>query len=220
MRITTKGKNQVITYAVERLARAHGWSNIPFEQVRSGAFDVAIVDIGHFFEHDVKSLSRAGVVVVVGPPSRKPALIEALTLGARDFLLTPLDPEELCARLEVISRNLHSVTSRNSQNRALRVFDYGLVPDRSGLEMPTGALMSLSQIEFGLFYELAAAPERIHSRAKLLDAVYGVGTSVSDRTVDYHICNIRRKLEENAVHLKISNRRGLGYMLEKRPNGG
>lgn len=219
MRVALNCKNEVTADALGQLIASRGWVELRLNQVRPEACDIVITDISLLETRDIEELARHLVVVVMGPPSRKPELIKALELGATDFLLTPLDPVELCARLDVIARRGTPETDRTSKTTNSKIFDCQLDAERSGLEMPSGALLPLSHLEFEILRALSSAPGRIQSRAKLLDAVYGIGSDVSDRTIDYHICNIRRKLGQEDLDLKILTRRGQGYVLENQVSG-
>lgn len=152
--------------------------------------------------------------VLLGAASEKNAMIEALMNGVDDFIITPIDPSELHARLIALSRKLtgYGLTVRSEER--LKIFGHTLDASRSGLTTETGTFIPLSRIELRVFWALARLPERIVSRRKMLDLVYDSTTDVSDRMVDYHICKIRGKLVANSVQLRISTKRGQGYLLE------
>jgi len=76
--------------------------------------------------------------------------------------------------------------------------------------------VALTPTEFELLATLMAAPERVFSRAALLEAVQGVAFEAYERTIDVHIKNLRRKLEADAHNPQwIVTVYGIGYKLEE-----
>ena len=73
--------------------------------------------------------------------------------------------------------------------------------------------MALTVSEFNLVRALAGAPGRILSRDQLIDQLHGPGFAITDRTIDSHIRNIRRKFGEAGAHDVIETRAGVGYRL-------
>ena len=217
MRVVIGCKDGFKADALDRLLTSQGWAVSHFAANLAEVGDLVLIDCDAVEAHVLADLSRRSVVVLMGPPSQKSVMVAALDHGASDFLLTPLDPREVCARLHVIARGIARTRAIPvaPAAKALQLFDYTLDEDRSGLAGPSGPFVALSHKEFEILRVLFAAPERIHSRATLLDRAYGIGTDVSDRTVDYHICKIRKKLEQKRTGLVITTRRGQGYVLEK-----
>jgi two-component system, OmpR family, response regulator BaeR len=118
-----------------------------------------------------------------------------LDVGADDYVCKPYSPREVVARVKAILRRQRrsdsptpSATSRS-----------GLVFDELGLYATRyGRRLDLTQIELRLLRTLAGAPGRVFSRDSLLDKLYDDGRRVTDRTIDSHIKNLRRKLETAA----------------------
>jgi len=78
-----------------------------------------------------------------------------------------------------------------------------------------GRLLDLTPVEFRLLRTLAGAPGRVFSRDKLLEHLYADHRVVTDRTVDAHVKNLRRKLEEaRPGHEMVFSIYGVGYKLE------
>jgi two-component system catabolic regulation response regulator CreB len=98
--------------------------------------------------------------------------------------------------------------------QAAPVVASGFVVDGSRVRLD-GVLLNLTKLELGLLLKLLQAPQRIHSRETLLDAVWGTSADSSDRTVDTHIKTLRAKLREAAPGRDpIKTHRGMGYSLE------
>ncbi|URI09207.1 response regulator [Aquincola tertiaricarbonis] len=131
-----------------------------------------------------------------------------LDLGADDYICkTPFSPREIMARVRAILR------------RARR----GLPPTPSPLQIDEagwraswrGVPLELTPVEFRLLKALAATPGRVFSRDSLLDRLHDDGRAVTDRAVDSHIKNLRRKLEAAAPGQDpIRSIYGVGYKLE------
>lgn len=131
-----------------------------------------------------------------------------LDLGADDYICkTPFSPREIMARVRAILR------------RARR----GLPPPPSPLQIDEagwraswrGVPLELTPVEFRLLKALAATPGRVFSRDSLLDRLHDDGRAVTDRAVDSHIKNLRRKLEAAAPGQDpIRSIYGVGYKLE------
>jgi two-component system response regulator BaeR len=129
-----------------------------------------------------------------------------LELGADDYICKPFSPREVVARAKAVLRR-----GERSEKPA-----HGLALDDQRYEAQLdGVVLSLTPVEFRLLRTLAARPGRIFPRGELLDSLYNDHRVVSDRTVDSHVKNLRKKLQqvrpqEDVVHSVY----GVGYKLE------
>jgi len=79
----------------------------------------------------------------------------------------------------------------------------------------SGAAVELTPLEFKVLATMIRSTGRVFSRAQLIDEAWGRGVAITDRVVDNHIMNLRRKLEENPAEPRyLISVRGLGYRFE------
>ncbi len=134
--------------------------------------------------------------------------VTGLEIGADDYVTKPFSPRELVARIKaVLRRRAPQATEDVVELGGLR-----LDPSThrvTAREQP----LSLGPTEFRLLHFLMTHPERVHSRAQLLDQVWGDHVFVEERTVDVHIRRLRSALEPAGFDVLIQTVRGSGYRL-------
>ena len=124
--------------------------------------------------------------------------------GADDYMVKPVDLEELVLRIRAILRRYNI-----SNARQLRIGD--TILDYSSLEVRApGGTLTLPQKEFYLLFLLLSYPGRIFTRQELMDELWGTDTNTSPRTVDVHINRLRSRFA-GREDFEISTIRGLGY---------
>jgi two-component system response regulator BaeR len=131
-----------------------------------------------------------------------------LDLGADDYICkTPFSPREIMARVRAILRRTR---------RGALAAPGALQIDEAGWRASwRGVPLELTPVEFRLLKTLAAAPGRVFSRDSLLDRLHDDARAVTDRAVDSHVKNLRRKLESAAPGQDpIRSIYGVGYKLE------
>jgi len=132
--------------------------------------------------------------------------ISGLEAGADDYLTKPFSPKELAARIKAVLR-------RRAPELADDVVQIaGLRLDPAGKRVTAnGQIVDLSPTEFRLLHFLMTHPERIYSRAQLLDQVWGDHVFIEERTVDVHIRRLRKELEPTGHDRLVDTVRGSGY---------
>ncbi len=130
--------------------------------------------------------------------------VEGLDAGADDYLVKPVDLDELAARLRAVIRRADGHAQPALQLGALRI-------DPAGRQVRWhDAEVELSPREFDLLLELARSAGRYLSKEQLAERIYGWKEDVESNALEVHIHHLRRKLDPSL----IVTQRGVGYMLK------
>jgi len=181
----------------EVFATASGLEGI--EMFRKNDFQLVILDLmlPDIDGEEVCRILRRITDVYIFMLTAKAALedrIEGLNLDADEYLTKPFSPRELTARVNSLFRRL------DSEKRGGLIYDDGcLAVDAEGRTVRIrGIEISLTPNEFDILAALIRNIGRILSREKLIEIVFGIDFEGSDRTVDVHIKNLRKKIEEDS----------------------
>jgi two-component system phosphate regulon response regulator PhoB len=132
--------------------------------------------------------------------------VAGLEAGADDYLTKPFSPKELAARIKAVLRR------RAPQLADDAVEIGGLRLDPAAKRVTAGGkTVELAPTEFRLLHFFMTHPERIYSRAQVLDFVWGDHVFIEERTVDVHIRRLRKALEPSGHDRFIDTVRGSGY---------
>ena len=134
--------------------------------------------------------------------------LQGFDVGADDYLTKPFSPRELLARIQALLRR----RSPQAADEALEVAGLRLEPSTFRVSA-LGTPVTLSPTEFKLLHYLMKHPDRVLSRAKLLDSVWGDQVFIEERTVDVHIRRLRVALQPTGCDRLIETVRGGGYRL-------
>jgi two-component system response regulator BaeR len=160
---------------------------------------------------ELRGFTQLPVIMVTARVEEIDRLL-GLELGADDYICKPFSPREVVARVKAVLRR--QVTG-GGPAQAGPVSGLQIEPQawRAALD---GHKLDLTPVEFRLLEALAAHPGRVFSRAALLERIYDDHRVVSDRTVDSHVKNLRRKLAEAAPGRELLHSvYGVGYRLEE-----
>ena len=136
--------------------------------------------------------------------------IAGLDGGADDYVTKPFSPRELVARIQAVLRRASS--------GAREVWQAGVLElDSAGHRvMANGREVRLGPTEYRLLRFLITHPDRVYSRAQLLDCVWGANVYVEERTVDVHVRRLRKALAAEDADTYIQTVRGAGYRFSTR----
>ncbi len=137
--------------------------------------------------------------------------IRGLECGAEDYITKPFSPRELVARVRVILRRIAPQLSEQQVRAG------GLLLDPSAYRVTAnGQVVELGPTEFRLLRFFLTHQDRVYSRTRLLDKVWGTNVFIEERTVDVHIRRLRKALEPFGVEGMIQTVRGAGYRFSAR----
>jgi two-component system, OmpR family, response regulator BaeR len=151
----------------------------------------------------LRGFSDVPVVMVTARVEEIDRLL-GLEAGADDYLCKPFSPRELMARIKAILRRAGAQPRRQIE-----------VDESARRIAILGRPLDLTPSEFALLAALAQRPGQVFSRAQLLDLAFRDNLDVTDRAVDSHIKNLRRKIDAVAPGLEpIHSIYGLGYRFD------
>lgn len=170
-------------------------------RARAEPFDLAVLDVmlpGVDGLALCREFAQAGhtAVILLTARTQEHQRIEGLQLGADDYISKPFSPRELVARVDAVMRrrSARPLTPDTWSSAAIHVGGLVLEPERRRVLLHDREI-HLTPSEFAILHALALRPERVLSRAQLLDTLPGESQTPTERTVDVHIRNLRRKLE-------------------------
>jgi two-component system OmpR family response regulator/two-component system response regulator QseB len=199
--------------------------------LRQLGFQVDWVRDGEAADRELRTLSHAAAVLDLGLPRKDgldvlasiradgigtpvlvltardavPDRIRGLDVGADDYVVKPVDLNELASRLRALIRRAHGQTEES-----LNVQDVVLNPAARSVSR-AGAPVTLSSREFDLLNALMLNADRVLSREQLEQHIYSWGQEVESNAVEVHIHNLRRKLGSKLIQTV----RGVGYIMRR-----
>jgi DNA-binding response OmpR family regulator len=182
-------------------------------ELRAEPYAAAVLDLGLPLKDGMDVLAavrRAGVtlpVLVLTARDALPDRIRGLDGGADDYVVKPVDLNELAARLRALVRRAHGQPQE-------RLTAQGVVLDPAARAVSqAGASVALSAREFDLLHALMLNAGRVLSREQLEQHLYSWGREVDSNAVEVHIHHLRRKLGTALIQTV----RGVGYTLLREP---
>ena len=185
-------------------------------RARETAFDLILLDVmlpGKDGFEVCRELRRSGMrapILILTAKAQEAEKVMGLELGADDYVTKPFGTRELRARVKALLR-------RGQPEQEIQSYRFGniAVDFARGELMRDGRSVELTPIEFKLLSMFVHSRGHVLSREQLLDGAWGPGTFASDRIVDNHIANLRKKIELDAANPRyLRNVRGLGYRFD------
>jgi len=156
-------------------------------------------------------LTRNMPVILVTARIEENDRVRGLNLGADDYVTKPFSSSELVARVRAVLRR----SQPGGEDETLEVG--GLLLDAASQRVYSGdASIMLGPIEYRLLQFFMSNPDRVYSRAQILDHVWGQTVYVDDRTVDANIRRLRKALAPHGFDDFLQTVRGSGYRLSSK----
>jgi DNA-binding response OmpR family regulator len=163
--------------------------------------DLGLPDVsGETVASELRSMSAVPIVMLTARAAEEDR-IRGLELGADDYVTKPFSPRELVLRVQAVLRRGGPTSAQQG------VTGYGggaLVIDESRRTATVrGVPVQLTPTEWGILITLATVPGRVYSRFELINKVRGYEFDGYERTVDSHVKNLRRKIEEDPADPRV-----------------
>ncbi|MGB0848636.1 MAG: response regulator [Thiolinea sp.] len=191
---------------------AHGDEVV--EWVRTESPDLIVLDLmlpgknGIDIFREVRQFALMPIIMATAKIDEIDRLL-GLELGADDYVCKPYSPRELLARIKNVLRRSQLTPQEIKADGAVETY-----PDRMEALL-NGVSLNLTPVEFRLLHQLSTHPGKVYSRTQLLDCVYDDHRVVTDRAVDSHIKNLRRKMEAVSSDCEaIKSIYGVGYKFD------
>ncbi|MBL8295787.1 MAG: response regulator transcription factor [Bryobacterales bacterium] len=184
------------------------------EKARHGTFDLVLLDV-MLPRRDgfsvCRELRRTGVttpVILLTARAQEAEKVLGLKLGADDYVTKPFSPMELCARVQAVLRRAAGTAPEVCRFGGMEVnFTRGEL-------LRAGRAVDLTPIEFKLLAVFVRSRGRVLSRGQLIEQVWSKETYITERVVDTHVSNLRKKVEPEGEPRFIVSVRGIGYRFD------
>ena len=184
--------------------------------------DVVVLDLGlpdvpgEEVAREIRAVADIPIVMLTARSDERDR-IAGLELGADDYVTKPFSPRELALRVHAVLRRRGGSSARGARsyaNGVLRIDE-----DRHQVTV-RGELVELTPTEWGVLTTLARTPGRVYSRYELINSVRGYEFEGYERTIDSHMKNLRRKIEQDPRKpTLVETVLGVGYRLGVRADG-
>jgi len=155
-------------------------------------------------------------ILILSARGEEEVKLRGFAAGADDYLTKPFSMDELMVRVKALVRRSRAEAIRSETPAEIRFGDLRLVA-RDFRCWVDSAEIGLRPKEFSLLARLASEPGRLFSRLELAEEIWGYSHLGDTRTIDTHVKNLRRKVEDASAYLFIETVRGLGYRFRLRP---
>ncbi len=184
---------------------------------KTSKFDLLILDImmpikdGFEVCEEIRKFSSCPIIMLTAKDQVFDK-VKAFEIGADDYVVKPFEMKEMMARIKAVLRRCDSNISKEQIKKveydklSIDLSTYNLVVNNEKIDTPP------KQME--LLYYLASNPNKVFSRNKLLDEVWGFDYFGDTRTVDVHIKRLREKLHDTSPKWELKTVWGVGYKFE------
>ena len=202
----------VCTYLNDSGFQAKGClnANAAYDEMYNNLYDLIISDImmpdidGFEFAETVRRVNKHIPILFMSARNDLPSKRKGFQLGIDDYMVKPIQLDELLLRVRAILRRANIEMERRIQVGNLVMDADAMSADIGGEEVP------VTTREFHILYKLLSYPNKTFSRAQLMDEFWGIDSETSLRAVDAYITKLRDKFS-SCDGFEIRTVRGLGY---------
>ena len=186
-----------------RASEAYDWM---YQQI----FDLIISDImmpeidGFAFAETVRQINKRIPILFMSAKDDLPSKQRGFRIGIDDYMVKPLDLEELLLRVRALLRRANIEMERKIHIGDLLMDADAMTAEWKGVDIP------VTTREFHLLYKLLSYPNKTFSRVQLMDEFWGIDTETTLRAVDVYVTKLRDKFSD-CDSFRIVTVRGLGY---------
>jgi DNA-binding response OmpR family regulator len=189
-------------------------------QLQFGSFDLILLDLmlpgvtGEELIQEIRPASHIPIIVI----SAKTALdskVNALKIGADDYVTKPFEREEVLARVDALlrrSRNTNAPKTITEENRY--TLKQLVLKSASREVFVKDHAISLTAYEFDILLLLLQYPEKVFTKEQLYQDIWKAGYYGEDNTINVHISNIRKKIKEYDDDSYIKTVWGIGFKID------
>ncbi len=189
------------------------------QKIRDNSYDIVLLDLmlpklsGLEVCQQVREFSKVPIIMVTAKGEDMDKIM-GLEYGADDYITKPFNILEVKARIKAISRRLTTDNQQSKGDSVIRISDMRLETEDRRLYIADKEI-NLTSKEFDVLELLARNPNKVYSREKLLELVWGSDYPGDERTVDVHIRRLREKIEPNPSEPKyVHTKWGVGYFFK------
>ena len=188
--------------------------------IQTEVFDIILMDMmlpyksGNDLIRELREQTVTGIkdtpVIVISAKSSKDTRLEALKMGADDYIVKPFDMDEVLVRIEVVLRRIN--TENEEDKDILSYNGIELSPELNSVSYE-GIPIKLTAKEMQLLQLFLENPLKTFSKANLYEAVWNEDYIYEDNTINVHMSNLRNKLRKATGEEVIETVWGIGYKL-------
>lgn len=157
----------------------------------------------------IRSKSDCSIIMLTAKDEESDKII-GLELGADDYISKPFSPKEMVARVKAVMRRTYK--ENKGADEIIIIKEIEIYPAKFEVKK-RGRIINLTRREFKLLLAFANNPGKMFSRSELMKEIYTMDDElVFDRTIDVHIANLRRKINDKEQRLIVTVI-GMGYKL-------
>ena len=186
----------------------------PIDYIKNNFVDLILLDVmlpdidGITLCKKIRLFSNIPIIMITAKTEENDRLI-GLEIGADDYICKPFSPKEVIARIQVVLRR-----ASNISDEIIRKSSFELDNKKYTVTLKNKNLQ-LTVVEFKILQCFFKKPNKVFSRQEILDSIYMGFEDISDRSIDTHIKNIRKKIHNVDKTLNpITSIYGVGYKIE------